>query len=220
MRNLYAARLEALQEAAHQYLAGALDISSIRAGLSTAGILRNGMTSSEAEGLATANGLEVLGLHRFFLGKSAVEGLLLGFAGFTEREIRRGVRVLAKALETVKFTTPCGISFDRSLNNELLLSVSNPDSLDTTWSSKRWSRSLRRSGRFFDEFEWYMTAMKAERQEQILLTDFLFRIAQSQGLEANVHPGYGRVTTEGCEPPPLRSGPGKRPSTWARNRSL
>jgi GntR family transcriptional regulator / MocR family aminotransferase len=99
MRNLYAARLEALQETARQYLGGVLEISSIRAGLSTAGILRNGMTSSEAEILATANGIEVLGFHRFFLGKSTVEGLLIGFAGFSEGEIRRGVRALAKALE-------------------------------------------------------------------------------------------------------------------------
>jgi GntR family transcriptional regulator/MocR family aminotransferase len=99
MRNLYAARLEALQEAASKYLAGVLEISSIRAGLSTAGILRNGMTSREAESLATANGLEMLGLHRFFLGKNPMEGLLLGFAGFTEREIRGGVRELAKALD-------------------------------------------------------------------------------------------------------------------------
>ena len=100
MRNLYAVRLAALQEAAQKYLAGILEIPSIRAGLSTAGILRNGMTSREAEDLAAANGIEVLGFHRFFLGESTVEGLLMGFAGFTEREIQRGVRVLAKALES------------------------------------------------------------------------------------------------------------------------
>lgn len=99
MRNLYAARLAALQEAAQRYLAGILEISSIRAGLSTAGVLRNSMTSRKAESLAAANGIEVLGLHRFFLGKSTVEGLLLGFAGFTEHEIRHSVRALAKALE-------------------------------------------------------------------------------------------------------------------------
>lgn len=99
MRNLYAVRLAALQEAAQKYLAGMLEIPPIRAGLSTAGILRNGMTSREAEELAAANGIEVLGFHRFFMGESIVEGLLMGFAGFTEREIQRGVRALAKALE-------------------------------------------------------------------------------------------------------------------------
>jgi len=100
MRNLYAARLEALQEAAYKYLAGVLEISSIRAGLSTAAILHNGMTSAEAESLATASGIEVLGFHRFSLGKSTIEGLLMGFASFTEREIQHGVRTLAKALES------------------------------------------------------------------------------------------------------------------------
>jgi GntR family transcriptional regulator / MocR family aminotransferase len=97
MRNLYATRLAALEEAAQKYLPGILEISPIRAGLSTAGILRNGMTSRQAESLAAANGIEALGFHRFFVGKSTVEGLLLGFAGFTERKIRRGVRVLSKA---------------------------------------------------------------------------------------------------------------------------
>jgi GntR family transcriptional regulator/MocR family aminotransferase len=100
MRNLYATRLAALEESAQQYLAGLLDVSPIRAGLSTAGILRNGMTSREAESLAAAHGIEVLGFHRFFLGRSTVEGLLVGFAAFTEHEIRRGVRALAKALDS------------------------------------------------------------------------------------------------------------------------
>jgi GntR family transcriptional regulator/MocR family aminotransferase len=100
MRNLYAARLAALQEAAQKYLAGIVEIPPIHAGLSTAGILRNGMTSREAEELAAANGIEVLGFHRFFLGENTVEGLLMGFAGFTEREIQRGVRGLANALES------------------------------------------------------------------------------------------------------------------------
>jgi GntR family transcriptional regulator / MocR family aminotransferase len=99
MRNLYATRLGALQDSASKYLSGVLEISSIRAGLSTAGILRNGMTSREAESMATADGLEVLGLHRFFLGESTAEGLLLGFAGFTEREIQDGMLALVKALE-------------------------------------------------------------------------------------------------------------------------
>ena len=110
MRGLYTARLEALQEAANKYLAGVLDISSIRAGLSTVGILRNGMTSREAESLATANGIEVLGFHRFFLGESTTEGLLMGFAGFTEREIRSGVRALSKALGS---THSCGFPLSR-----------------------------------------------------------------------------------------------------------
>jgi len=99
MRNLYAARLSVLQDSSKQYLDGLLEITPIRAGLSAAGILRNGTTSREAEHLALANGIEVLGLHRFFIGSSSIEGLLLGFAAFTEHEIRRGVRALAQVLQ-------------------------------------------------------------------------------------------------------------------------
>jgi DNA-binding MarR family transcriptional regulator len=37
-------------------------------------------------------------------------------------------------------------------------------------------------------------------QEQVLLTELLLRIAHNQGLEANVHPGFSRLTSEACGP--------------------
>jgi len=99
MREMYAARLAALQDAARKYLTGLLEISPIRAGLSTAGFLANGINSPEAEGRATKFGVEVLGLHRFTIGRSTPrEGLLLGFAAFKEDQIRKGVATLAAAL--------------------------------------------------------------------------------------------------------------------------
>jgi len=98
MRELYAKRLTALQEAAQKYLAGLLDISPIRAGLSTAGFLRNGMSSRQAEAAAAARGIEVRALDRFSLTRSASSGLMLGFAPFDEREIGRGVAALAEVL--------------------------------------------------------------------------------------------------------------------------
>jgi len=100
MRNLYAARQAALQEAAHQYLGGLLEISPVRAGLSTAAFLRNGMTSRQAESIAADHGIEVLGFHRFALSSSTTDGLLMGFAAFTEREIHRSVIALALWLES------------------------------------------------------------------------------------------------------------------------
>jgi GntR family transcriptional regulator / MocR family aminotransferase len=99
MREMYAGRLAALQDEARRYLGGLLDISTIQAGLSAAGFLRNGMTSRQAERVAVAHGIEVLGLDRFELSARSVAGLLVGFAAFTEREIRRGVVTLAAALE-------------------------------------------------------------------------------------------------------------------------
>jgi GntR family transcriptional regulator/MocR family aminotransferase len=99
MRDLYANRLAALQHEARRYLAGLLDVSPIQAGLNTAGFLRNGMESRQAEAVAANHGIEAPGLDRFTLGRRQVEGLLLGFAAFDEREIGRGIVTLAGALE-------------------------------------------------------------------------------------------------------------------------
>lgn len=99
MRDMYASRLAALQHEARRYLAGLLDVSPIKAGLNTAGLLRNGMISQQAEAVAANHGIEALGLDRFTLKRRNVEGLLLGFAAFDEREIRRGIVTLAGALE-------------------------------------------------------------------------------------------------------------------------
>ena len=99
MRDMYASRLAALQHEARKYLAGLLDVSSIQAGQNTAGFLRNGMTSRQAEAVAANHGIEAPGLDRFTLGRRQVEGLLLGFAAFDEREIRRGIVTLVAALE-------------------------------------------------------------------------------------------------------------------------
>jgi GntR family transcriptional regulator / MocR family aminotransferase len=99
MRDMYATRLAALQHEARRYLAGLLDVSPIQAGLNTAGFLRNGMSSRQAEAVAANHGIEAPGLDRFTLGRRQVEGLLLGFAAFDERAIRRGIVTLAAALE-------------------------------------------------------------------------------------------------------------------------
>jgi GntR family transcriptional regulator/MocR family aminotransferase len=89
MRDVYATRLAALQHEARRYLAGLLDVSPIQAGLNTAGFLRNGMSSRQAEAVATNHGIEAPGLDGFTLGRGRVEGLPLGFAAFDERAIRR-----------------------------------------------------------------------------------------------------------------------------------
>lgn len=100
MRDLYASRLAALMEAGREYMNGALEISSVKAGLYTAGFLRNGMSSRQAETRAVASGIEVLGLDRFTLRRRDPKGLLMGFAAFDERTIREAVVKLAVALKT------------------------------------------------------------------------------------------------------------------------
>jgi GntR family transcriptional regulator / MocR family aminotransferase len=99
MREVYANRLGVLQDTARRYLAGLLDISPVRAGLSTVGFLRNGVSSRKAERAAAENGVEVLGLHRFALQGKCIDGLLMGFAAFAESEIAQAIVNLAAALE-------------------------------------------------------------------------------------------------------------------------
>lgn len=99
MREMYANRLGVLQDAARRHLRGLLDISPVRAGLSTVGFLRNGISSRTAERAAANKGIEVLGLHRFALQAECMNGLLIGFAAFAEREIREAIVNLAAALE-------------------------------------------------------------------------------------------------------------------------
>jgi GntR family transcriptional regulator/MocR family aminotransferase len=98
MRELYAGRLAALLEGGARYLKGALDISNVRAGLYTAGLLRNGMSSQEAEKAAHAHGIETMGMHRFVLRRPDPRGITLGFAAFDEGTIRSALARLAAVL--------------------------------------------------------------------------------------------------------------------------
>jgi len=98
MRELYAARLDALQSEARRHLAGLLALPEIQAGLNTPAFLLNGMTSQRASSLARKLDIETWPLDRFTIARTDLHGLVLGFAAFTEREIRAGVIALARAL--------------------------------------------------------------------------------------------------------------------------
>jgi GntR family transcriptional regulator/MocR family aminotransferase len=100
MRSVYAERLSVLLQGARERLAGLLDISGVEAGLQTVGWLRNGITGESAARTAAARNVEVIPLSRYHRGRASREGLQLGFASVDRREIERGVRELAAALET------------------------------------------------------------------------------------------------------------------------
>jgi len=104
MRELYGGRLTALLKGGERYLSGLIEIARIHAGLYTMGLLKNGMTSLQAETAASAHEVETMGFHRFTLGRTEVRGLLLGFAAFDEARIRTGIVDLAAALENRKPT--------------------------------------------------------------------------------------------------------------------
>jgi GntR family transcriptional regulator / MocR family aminotransferase len=98
MRDLYAIRLAALADGSKRYLKGLLELSGVRAGLYTAALLKNKMTSRQAETAAATRDIEVLAMDRYTLKSPDPKGLLLGFAAFDEKTIRAGLMKLAAAL--------------------------------------------------------------------------------------------------------------------------
>lgn len=99
MREIYAERLSVLLGHARQKLDGLLEISNIEAGLQTMGWFCNGIDGASAVKAAANRGIDVTLLSSYTRGRSAREGLQLGFAAIDPREIRRGVTELAIALE-------------------------------------------------------------------------------------------------------------------------
>lgn len=100
MRSIYAERLSVLIESARRDLSGLLDVSSVEAGLQTAGWLCDGIDGESAARAAAERGVEVTPLGRYSRTRMKRQGLQLGFAAFDAAEIRRGVRDLAVALES------------------------------------------------------------------------------------------------------------------------
>ena len=69
-------------------MAGLLDVSPIQAGLNTAGFLRNGMASRQAEAVAANHGIEALGLDRFTLRRRT--GRVCCLASLLSTSLRSG----------------------------------------------------------------------------------------------------------------------------------
>ena len=102
MREVYAERLSVLLEHARFELAGLLEISPVEAGLQTAAWLCGGINAESAAAAAAACNVDVTPLNRYSQGRLAREGLQLGFAALDVKEIRRGVKELARALAATR----------------------------------------------------------------------------------------------------------------------
>lgn len=100
MREIYAERLAVLLDEAQSKLAGIVEISPVEAGLQTVGWLREELDAESAAAAATKRNVDVTPVSRYSQRGTASQGLQLGFAAVDTREIRRGVRELAIALES------------------------------------------------------------------------------------------------------------------------
>jgi GntR family transcriptional regulator/MocR family aminotransferase len=78
-----------------RYLKGAVELPDIQAGINSPAYLVNGMRSNAATVRAAACGVEVLNMDRFVLRRRDIQGVLVGFAAFTDAEIRKAVIALA-----------------------------------------------------------------------------------------------------------------------------
>jgi GntR family transcriptional regulator / MocR family aminotransferase len=102
MREVYAERLAVLLEEARTKLSGLLEISSIEAGLQTVGWLQGKIDAESAAASAAKYNVNVTPLNQYTNGRVLRQGLQLGFAAVDAKEIRRGVRDLAIALQSAR----------------------------------------------------------------------------------------------------------------------
>ena len=100
MREVYAERRAALYEAAERMLGERLVLSPVEAGLQTTGLLAPGARAVAVVRGAAEQDVEVTALGREWRGRFRREGLQLGFAAVPPEEIRRGVEVLARVIDS------------------------------------------------------------------------------------------------------------------------
>jgi GntR family transcriptional regulator / MocR family aminotransferase len=98
MRTLYAERQSALVETARRELGDLLEVNPSEAGIHLVGWLAGGADDRRASEAAAREGVEAQALSTFSLNHKMRDGLLLGYAGYDERQIRVGIRKLGTAL--------------------------------------------------------------------------------------------------------------------------
>lgn len=99
MRQIYAERLEILKQATERELGGLLTLEPTHSGMRTIGWLEAHRSDQRVAEHARRLGLEVAALSSFVTRHAQKAGLMLGFAGVNPKELRRGVEVLARALQ-------------------------------------------------------------------------------------------------------------------------
>lgn len=96
MRTLYAERQEALVLALGRELGGAIEASPAEAGMNLTAWLRGNASDLELSNKAAQIGVVVTPVSAYALEVKPRSGLLLGYAAFSTRQIREGVRKLAQ----------------------------------------------------------------------------------------------------------------------------
>ena len=101
MRSIYRERVEALEAAATEFCAGALRLRPIHTGLHAVADL-DGVDEERVCEEARDRGIEVAPLRMYFVGRCSANGLLLGFASTPSDTLRRGMELLAAAIDAAR----------------------------------------------------------------------------------------------------------------------
>ena len=106
MRTLYAGRRAALLDAAAREPGEArLELRPAETGMHLLGLLPQGVDDRAVSARALEMGVEAPALSRYALRRPKRGGLVLGYAGYDEGAIRRGVSILGRALAATAATT-------------------------------------------------------------------------------------------------------------------
>ena len=97
MRKVYAGRLNALQEAVASYLPE-LQIGTRATGLETLAWLPQGSDDRKVCEKLAEQGIRVQALKNFCLQQKLPPALVMGFAAITEKQIRQGIKTIARCL--------------------------------------------------------------------------------------------------------------------------
>jgi GntR family transcriptional regulator / MocR family aminotransferase len=101
MRRIYAERHQVFLDASRQWLAGRLDVVPTDTGLHTIARLAPDLSEEAVTRAALSHSVTVAPIGRFCISPVATKGLVLGFSGVRPPEIVRGVKTLARALDSL-----------------------------------------------------------------------------------------------------------------------
>ncbi len=98
MRKIYSERLEVLKDEARKLLEGALQLSTVEAGMQTVAWLRTAQDPEEIAALALEKNVDVIPLSRYCHRRQVPPGFQIGFAAVDAKSIARGVQILSRII--------------------------------------------------------------------------------------------------------------------------
>lgn len=98
MRGLYEGRQQTLVEEARKNLSGTLEVAPAKAGMHLIGWLPEGVSDREISLGAAEAGLNLASVSAYCIDQKLRGGLLLGYTAFDEKQIKQGIKKLARVL--------------------------------------------------------------------------------------------------------------------------